>query len=82
MGLSGLPRVRTELSQLLVIPSSPPHPVQAHRELARHRYLHDATFATHRQEHELASPVPIGTYRGLRRLHQEEVNRMPSSHSL
>ena len=64
MDVDGLPRVRTELPQLLVIPSSAPHPVQAHRELARHRHLRDATFATHRQVHVLASPVLIGTYRG------------------
>ena len=35
IGISGLSRVRTELLQLLVIPSLAPHPVQANRQPAR-----------------------------------------------
>jgi hypothetical protein len=38
---SGLSRVRTELSQLHVIPFLPHHPVQANRQLSRHRHLGD-----------------------------------------
>ena len=41
IGMSGLSRVRTELLQLAVVPILPPHPVQMHRQLPRHRYLAD-----------------------------------------
>ena len=36
MAMSGLSRVRTELFQLLVIPSLAPHPVQTNRESTGH----------------------------------------------
>jgi hypothetical protein len=39
LAMSGLSRVRTELFQLLVIPSLAPHPVQANRQSPRHRDL-------------------------------------------
>src|SRR5438270_7039453 len=41
MAMSGLSRVRTEVFQLLVIPSLAPHPVQTNRESPRHGYLGD-----------------------------------------
>jgi hypothetical protein len=45
MGMSGRSRVRTELSKLFVIPASAPHPVQMHRQLARHRDFRDLSSA-------------------------------------
>jgi hypothetical protein len=44
-----LPRVRTELQNLLVVPSLAPHPVQANPESAGHRYFGNALFPTHGQ---------------------------------
>jgi len=44
-----LPRVRTELQNLLVVPSLAPHPEQAHAQSARHRYFGDALFPAHGQ---------------------------------
>ena len=41
IAMSGLSRVRTELFQLLVIPSLAPHPVQANRQPPRHGDLGD-----------------------------------------
>jgi hypothetical protein len=41
MAISGLSRVRTELSQLRVIPFFPHHPVQANCQFSRHRHLGD-----------------------------------------
>src|ERR1035437_2750832 len=40
IAISGFSRVRTELSQLLVIPFLPQHPVQTNGRLARHGHLH------------------------------------------
>ncbi len=47
--LHELPRVRTELQNLLVVPSLAQHPIQADAESARHRYLGDALFPAHGQ---------------------------------
>lgn len=44
-----LPRVRTELQKLLVIPLPTPHPEQANGEFARHRHFGDSTFPSHCQ---------------------------------
>src|ERR1700722_20124579 len=68
----GLPRVRTELQGLFVIPSLAPHPIQADCEFAGHRHLGDPTFAAHREMQELASPIGIGTDSGFRRFYQEK----------
>jgi len=39
IAISGRSRVRTELFELAVVPALAPHPVQMHRQLARHRYF-------------------------------------------
>src|SRR6476469_5931202 len=49
MAMSGLSRVRTELFQLLVIPSLAHHPVQAYRQFARHGHLGDLPSPPHGQ---------------------------------
>src|SRR5436305_14629403 len=41
LAISGLSRVRTELSKLTVVQSLAPHPVQVNCQLSRHRYLRD-----------------------------------------
>ena len=56
MAISGLSRVRTELSQLLIIPSLAPHPVQANGESPRHRYLGDLPSPPHGQMKVLTAP--------------------------
>jgi hypothetical protein len=49
LAISGLSRARTELFQLLVIPSLAPHPVQAIRQSPRHRDLGNLPPSPHRQ---------------------------------
>ena len=44
-----LPRVRTDLQSLLAVPSRAPHPVETNAKSARHRYLGNTLFTTHRQ---------------------------------
>ncbi len=44
-----LSRVRTELERLRILIAIPPHPVQADRQPAPHRYLGKALVPTHRQ---------------------------------
>lgn len=39
LAISGLSRMRTELFQLLIVPSLAPHPVQTNREFPGHGYL-------------------------------------------
>src|SRR6202162_6633007 len=48
IAISGLSRVRTELSNLLVIPSLAPHPEQMHRQFSRHCYLGNFPSSPHR----------------------------------
>src|ERR1700676_2133293 len=67
-----LSRVRTELSKLLIIPFSSPHPVQPNRQLASHRYLRNTLLPTHRQVDIPTLPIWIRTHRRLSCLHQQE----------
>jgi hypothetical protein len=67
-----LSRVRTELSKLLIVPFSSPHPVQPNRQLASHRHLRNALLPTHRQVDVPTFPIWIRTHRRLRCLHQQE----------
>ena len=69
MGISRLSRVRTELFQLLVIPPSAPHPVQAHRQSPRHGYFRDLSTSSHRQVEKLIAPSRIAAHRHLRCFH-------------
>src|ERR1700722_8264678 len=67
-----LSRVRTELSKLLIVPLSSPHPVQPNRQLASHRYLRNALLPTHRQVYVPTFPIWIRTNGRLGCLHQQE----------
>jgi hypothetical protein len=49
MAAYGLPRVRTELYNLLVIPFLAPHPEQTDSEFACHGYLGHRAIPPHRQ---------------------------------
>ena len=75
MAISGLSRVRTELSQLLVIPFLPHHPVQANCQLPRHRHLGDLPASSQRHVTVLTPPLRIAAYRDLRRFHQQETQQ-------
>src|SRR5271168_3414471 len=70
-----LSRVRTELYQLRIFPSSSPHPVQPNRQPAPHRYLGNALVPTHCQVHVPTSPVGMDTRCRLGRLHQQEAQQ-------
>jgi hypothetical protein len=47
-----LSRVRTELYQLPILPTIPPHPVQPHDDSSRHRHLGNVPLPAHRSEEE------------------------------
>ena len=72
LAISGLSRVRTELSKLTVVQSLAPHPVQVNCQLSRHRYLRDLPSSSHREMEELAAPLRLTAHRNLRRFHQQE----------
>ena len=57
-----LSRVRTELHQLWILPTVPPHPVQLHCESSGHGHFGDVAFAPHRQMQVPSSPVRITTH--------------------
>ena len=67
IGMSGLSHVRTELLQLAVVATLAPHPVQMHRQLARHGDLGDLPAAPHGEVKELTAPLRLTAYRHLRR---------------
>jgi hypothetical protein len=75
MAISGLSRVRTELFQLLVVPSLAPHPVQTDRKFTGHGYFGDAPFPSHGQVEKMPAPVGFRAHRGLGRLHQQEAQQ-------
>src|SRR5208282_2848167 len=72
MGISGLSRVRTELSELSALA---PHPVQMHRQFSGHRHLGDLPSTTHGKTEELAAPLGLAAHRDLRRFHQQEAQQ-------
>ena len=72
MAISGLSRVRTELFQLLIIPSLAPHPVQTNGESPRHRDLGDLPSPPHRQVKVLAAPFRKAAHCDLGCFHQQE----------
>ena len=72
MAISRLSRVRTELSNLLVVPSLAPHPVQANGEFPRHRDLGDLPSPPQRQMEVLTAPFRQAAHRDLRRFHQQK----------
>src|SRR5450631_1283252 len=75
MSCTELSRVRTELHQLRVLPTIPPHPVQPHSESSGHGHLGDVPLPTHRQVHVPSSPVPITTHCRLGCFHQQETQQ-------
>ncbi len=75
IAISGLSRVRTELVQLLVIPSLAPHPVHANRQSPRHGDLGDLPPPPHRQVKILTAPFRVAAHRDLRRFHQQETQQ-------
>jgi hypothetical protein len=75
LAISGLSRVRTELFQLLVIPSLAPHPVHAIRQSPRHRDLGNLPASPHRQVEILTAPFLVAAHRDLRRFHQQEAQQ-------
>ena len=66
MSASELSRVRTELDQLRIIPTIPPHPVQPNREFPGHRRLGNVLMSSHRQVHIATPPVRVTPGRRLR----------------
>ena len=68
--MSGLSRVRTEILHLAIVQTLAPHPVQMHRQFARHRYFRDLPSSSHGQVKELAAPLRLTAHRDLRRFHQ------------
>jgi hypothetical protein len=75
MAISGLSRVRTELFQLLVIPSLAPHPVETNRQPAPHRNFRRLASAPHHQVEILAAPLRHAAHRHLRRFDQQETQQ-------
>src|ERR1700682_4618366 len=74
MAISRLSRVRTELSQLLIIPSLAPHPVQGNGKFPRHRDFGDLPSPPQRQVKVLTAPFRQAAHCDLRRFHQQESN--------
>src|SRR6266850_7153684 len=70
-----LSRVRTELERPRILTAIPPHPVQANRQPAPHRYLGNAPVPTHRQVHVPTSPLRIASCCRLGGLHQQEAQQ-------
>src|ERR1700690_3349664 len=75
IAMYGLSRVRTELFQLLVVPSLAPHPVKTNGQLPGHGYLRDLPSPPHGQVEVLAAPFRVAAYRDLRRFHQQEAQQ-------
>src|SRR6202049_2734861 len=68
-------RVRTELYQLRIFPSSSPHPVQANSQPASHGYFRNVSLPTYGQVSIATPPVRITTHRRLGCLHQQEAQQ-------
>ena len=68
-GLGRFSTLRTELFQLLVIPSSAPHPIQTNRQSPRHGYFRDLSSSSHRQVEKLVAPSWFVAHRHLRGFH-------------
>src|SRR5580658_2964620 len=66
-----LSRVRTELYQLPILPTIPPHPVQPHGDSSRHRHLGNVSCSPHGQVRVPATPVRIATHCRLRCFSQQ-----------
>ena len=75
IAMYGLSRVRTELFQLLVIPSLAPHPVHPNRQSPRHGDFGDLPPSPHRQVKISVTPFLIAAHCNLRRFHQQEAQQ-------
>src|SRR5882762_3944634 len=71
MSGSELSRVRTEFDQLRIVPTVPPHPVQANGKFSGHRRFGNVLVSTHRQVHISTPPVWITPDRCLRCFSQQ-----------
>src|SRR5580692_13022153 len=69
-----LSRVRTELHQLSILPTVPPHPVQPHSEPSGHGHFGDVALP-HRQMQVPSSPVGITPCCGLGCFDQQETQQ-------
>jgi hypothetical protein len=72
MAISKLSRVRTEASQLLVIPSSAPHPVQTNPQPSGHGNFGDLSTSSLGQVKEPVAPSRIAAHHGLRSFYQQK----------
>ena len=72
MAISGLPRVRTELDPLLIIPSLAHHPVQTNCQPTRHGDFGDLPSPPHHQVKVSAAPFRKTAHCNLSRFHQQE----------
>ncbi len=72
MGISGLPRVRTELARRLVVVSLTKHPLQTNRQAARHSDLGDLSPPPQHQVKILSAPFRNTAHRDLCRFHQQK----------
>ena len=78
IAIFGLSRARTELFQLLIIPSLAPHPVQTNRQSAGHGNFGDLPSSPHCQVKILTAPFWDAAHRHLRRFHQQKrSNELP-----
>src|SRR6267143_1873304 len=75
MSGSELSRVRTELERRRILTTIPPHPIQANRQTASHRYLGNALVSTHRQVYIATSPLRMASGCRLGGLHQQEAQQ-------
>src|ERR1700689_1743655 len=75
MSETELSRVRTELQRRRILPTIPPHPIQANRESSPYRSLGNTFVPTHRQVNVPTSPVRMDARCCLGRLHQQEAQQ-------
>ena len=72
MAIFGLPRVRTELSPLLIVPSLTHHPKQTNHQSPGHGDLGDLSPSPHPQVKILAASFRKTARADLRRFHQQK----------
>src|ERR1700689_3623446 len=75
MSETELSRVRTELQRRRILPTIPPHPIQANRESSPYRSLGNTFVPTHRQVNVPTSPIRMDARCCLGRLHQQEAQQ-------
>src|SRR5262245_40358289 len=78
MAMSGLFHVRTELQQLLIIPSLAHHPVQTNRQPPSHSNLGDLPPSSQHEVEVPAAPCVEATHCDLCRLDQQKAQQRAS----